>query len=327
MELARRLGVSQTAVSAALRGRERPLRLDPALAGRIRREAARLGSHPNVLARSLLRRRSDTLGVVVSDFSDPTFGTLLNHLESTALAAGQELIVTGCGTNPVETDAMWERLLRRRVDGVLWIDRPPHLSPARLVRLWATASVPVVGIGTAFRDAGVPAVVFDSEDAVRQLVDAMPRGGVSPMVFLQGLPGAEFSRWRLECLRRLTEQGTAAPRRTSRPRCVALNVSETVNVERLGRLRVHGEPLRLVGDQDFTSLRVLVAVEAAGWRAGRDFILGSFDGLPWLRNLGTLFLSVEQPLEEMAQRAIAMALSPPAARRVEMLRGRLLDGR
>lgn len=317
MELARRLGVSQTAVSAALRGRERQLRLDPALAARIRREAVRLAYRPNALARSLLRRCTDTLGVVVSDFSDPTFGTLLNHLESTALAAGQELIVTGCGATPAETDAMWERLLRRRVDGVLWIDRPARLGPARLARLWATASVPVVGIGTAFRNAEVPAVVFDSEDAVRQLLAAMPRGRRSPFVFLQGLPGAEFSRWRLDCLRHL-----AAP-----ARCVPLNLSAGADVSRLGRLRAASEPLRLIGDQDFTSLRALVALESAGWRAGKDFVLGSFDGLPWLRNLGIPFLSVEQPLEEMAKRAIAMALSPPAARRIEMLRGRLLDGR
>jgi DNA-binding LacI/PurR family transcriptional regulator len=322
MELARRLGVSQTAVSAALRGRERQLRLDPTLAARIRREAARLGYRPNVLARSLLRRRTDTLGVVVSDFGDPTFGILLNHLESAALGAGQELIVTGCGASAAETGAMWERLLRRRVDGVLWIDRPPHLGAAGLARLWATASVPVVGIGTAFRAAGAPAVVFDSEDAVRQLVAAMPRGGRSPYVFLQENPSAEFSRWRLECLRRLLGHGG-----TGRPRCVAAHVAAGVDAGRLGRLRAAGEPLRLIGDQDFTGLRALVAVEAAGWRDGRDFVLGSFDGLPWLRNLGSVFLSVEQPLEEMARRAIAMALSPPAARRVEMLRGRLLDGR
>lgn len=317
MELARRLGVSQTAVSAALRGRERQLRLDPALAGRIRREATRLGYRPNALARSLLRRRTDTLGVVVSDFGDPTFGILLNHLESTALGAGQELIVTGCGVTPAETGAVWERLLRRRVDGVLWIDCPAGFNPARLSRLWATAAVPVVGIGTAFRAAGVPAVVFDSEDAVRQLLAAMPRGGRSPLVFLQSQPGAEFSRWRLDCLRRL-----AAP-----ARCTVLNVSAGADAARIGRLRAGNEPLRLVGDQDFTSLRALVALEADGQRAGRDFVLGSFDGLPWLRNLGIPFLSVEQPLEEMAKRAIAMALSPPAARRVEMLRGRLLDAR
>lgn len=322
MELARRLGVSQTAVSAALRGRERQLRLDAALAERIRREAVRLGYRPNVLARSLLRRRTDTLGVVVSDFSDPTFGILLNHLESAAFAARQELIVTGCGASAAETDAVWERLLRRRVDGVLWIDRPVHLGLGRLIRLWGTASVPVVGIGTAFRAAGAPAVVFDSEDAVGQLVAAMPRGGRSPYVFLQENPGAEFSRWRLDCLRRRLDVGDALSSR--RARCVAMNIAAGIKIERFARLRVAGEPLRLLGDQDFTGLRALVALEAAGWHAGRDFALGSFDGLSWLRNLGAAFFSVEQPLEEMARRAIAMALSPPAARRIEMLRGRLL---
>ncbi len=327
MELARRLGVSQTAVSAALRGRERQLRLDGALAGRIRRAAARLGYRPNLLARSLLRRRTDTLGVVVSDFSDPTFGILLNHLESAAHAAQQELLVSGSGGSLAESAAMWERLLRRRVDGVLWIDRPAHLGLARLIRLWRGTSVPVVGIGTAFRAAGVPAVVFDSEDAVRQLLAAMPRGGRSPYVFLQEFPSAEFSRWRLDSLRRALENGSLFSRGAKPVRCVAMKVAAGVEAERLTRLRASGEPLRLVGDQDFTALRALVALESAGWRAGRDFVLGSFDGLPWLRNLGSSLLSVEQPLEEMARRAIAMALSPPAARRVEMLRGRLLGRR
>ncbi len=314
-ELARRLRVSQTAVSAALRHREKELRLDPALAERIRALAHRVGYRPNILARSLAQRRTHTLGVVVSDFSDPTFGSLLNHLQRQASRSGHELVVTGCGDDVAETLRIWERLLQRRVDAALWIDRPPHVTLSRLKRLWKLGGLRVIGIGTAFRKAGIPAVVFDSRDAVRQLARIIPPLRKSPIVFVRSHPDGEFSEWRWECVRQ-----------TWGGQCVEVDCRNGLDFQQIARLRTSGGPLPILGDQDLTSLKILHLLLTSGWLPRRDFLLGSFDGLPWLQELKPALTSVAQPLEMMARRAIQLALQPGLKNELSSVCGKLIRG-
>lgn len=312
-ELARRLGVSQTAVSAALRNQDRQLRLKPALATRIRQQARRLGYRPNLLARSLAQKKTQTLGVVVSDFSDPTFGSLLNHLQVQALKWKHELLVMGCGDREEEMNQIWERLLQRRVDAVLWIDCPSHTPLSKLERLWKKESVRVIGIGTVFRKSDVPALVFDSEDAVKQLSAEVK--GAQPVVFLQSHLQEEFSKWRWECVQK--EWGSRAS---------SLLCDQNVPLDCLLSLHRQNQRLTLIGDQDLTSLRVMHALLNVGLKPKKDFFLGSFDGLSWLRGLKPTLSSIQQPLEEMSIRAIELAMETRPKHRVFYVKGKFLKG-
>lgn len=315
IELARRLGVSQTAVSAALRHTEKASRLTPALAERIRLRARKLGYRTNLLARSLAQRKTHTIGVVVSDFSDPTFGCLLNHLQTRALKVRHELIVTGCGENAEEMYGMWERLMQRRVDAVLWIDQPHHTSVSRLKTMWSREALPIVAIGSAFRRAGVAAVVFDSRQATHLLAEQIYRRRVTQVVFLKGRPGMEFSQWRWKCVREIRGVRTRQ-----------LDFQENTPINRILSFRRSGEILALIGDHDFTALRALYGLLTIGLRPRQDFILGSFDGLSWLTGLCPRLTSVRQPLEAMAERAIQRALSRKIGKSSEFIPGDLLEG-
>ena len=75
-DVAREAGVSKTAVSFAL---NRPDRLAPETAQRIRDIAASMGYRPDPVARTLSRRRTLTIGVLTPQalsvvFSNPFFG-------------------------------------------------------------------------------------------------------------------------------------------------------------------------------------------------------------------------------------------------------------
>ncbi|RPI79770.1 MAG: LacI family transcriptional regulator, partial [Chloroflexi bacterium] len=70
-DIARRLNISHTTVSRALR--DSPL-IAEETAARIRKTAFEMGYYPSAAARSLKTKRSQALGVVVSSIDDPFFG-------------------------------------------------------------------------------------------------------------------------------------------------------------------------------------------------------------------------------------------------------------
>ena len=69
-DVAVRSGVSISTVSRVITG---AVPVDPATADRVREVIAELGYRPNLLARSLRRQETRTIGLVVPDNSNPFF--------------------------------------------------------------------------------------------------------------------------------------------------------------------------------------------------------------------------------------------------------------
>src|SRR5262249_31229705 len=93
MDVAARAGVSKSSVSRVLRGS--PLVRDEARAA-ILRAIEELGYRPNAAARTLARRRSHAIGVLVSDMHNPFFPMVLDGIDAVAEEHGYTpLVVSG----------------------------------------------------------------------------------------------------------------------------------------------------------------------------------------------------------------------------------------
>ena len=88
---------------------------------RVEEVIERLGYHPSVLARSLIQRRSYTLGVVTAGLKYIGPSRTLNGIAQQAEAMGYALLLKelpGFDTNDVQP--LIQSLLSRQVDGILW---------------------------------------------------------------------------------------------------------------------------------------------------------------------------------------------------------------
>jgi DNA-binding LacI/PurR family transcriptional regulator len=118
IDVAARAGVSKSLVSLVLRGA-------PNVSDERRRAvleaAAELGYRPNAMARSLVRRRSDLVGVMVSDLHNPFFTAVIDGIAAAAQANGyRALLNSGDRTSDGERDAV-ETLLQLRADGLILV--------------------------------------------------------------------------------------------------------------------------------------------------------------------------------------------------------------
>src|SRR5580765_8997605 len=78
-DIARKLRISQSTVSRALRGDPR---VAPVTMARVLEAARQMNYTPNLAARTLITRRTRTVGVVVSDITNPFYPELLDILHN-----------------------------------------------------------------------------------------------------------------------------------------------------------------------------------------------------------------------------------------------------
>jgi DNA-binding LacI/PurR family transcriptional regulator len=85
----------------------------------IRRIAAEKGYTVSAVARSLVTRRTNTIGVVVTSIADPFVGEVVGGVEEFAVARQYSVILATCHGDPDRELRAVRSLQERRVDGIL----------------------------------------------------------------------------------------------------------------------------------------------------------------------------------------------------------------
>src|SRR5262249_32180097 len=115
-DVAARAGVSAMTVSRVL---NQPARVAPATRGRVEQAIRELGVVPNALARQLLRGRTHTIALLVSDISNPFFTEIARGVEDVAQRNGY-IVILGNSDESVEKERQYLQALQgRRIDGLL----------------------------------------------------------------------------------------------------------------------------------------------------------------------------------------------------------------
>jgi DNA-binding LacI/PurR family transcriptional regulator len=108
--------VSHSTVSRALRNS--PL-VNAETRALIHRIAAEKGYTVSAVARSLVTKRTNTIGVVVTTIADPFAGEVVSGIEEFALSHDYSVILAACHADPERELRTVHALQERRVDGVL----------------------------------------------------------------------------------------------------------------------------------------------------------------------------------------------------------------
>lgn len=170
-DIAEKVGVSTSLVSYVL-NHQLENRISKKTAEKIRRTAAELNYQPNQIAKSLKSNKTQTIGLIVADISNPFSSTIARIIEDEAKKHGYTVIFGSADESAKKSSNLIQVLLSRQVDG--FIIAPPAGFEKQLVTL-QKQDVPFVLIDRYFPGLNMNYVVIDNFDtsfnAVTHLVN------------------------------------------------------------------------------------------------------------------------------------------------------------
>lgn len=142
-----------------------------------------LGYRPNKLAQALATNRTNTIGLVVSDFDGIHFGLLLKQAAASADQADKQLIVTN-GKNDPEQEYEAIRQLEGRCDAIILYSRT--LSDEHIKKLCSQLTIPLVVLNRNPSEPNYHTVSFDQEGAVHLVMDHLLSFGHTQIACITG---------------------------------------------------------------------------------------------------------------------------------------------
>lgn len=115
-DIAKKLGMSIISISKALRGHPD---IPKKTAELIKKTALELGYTPNLMARSLASRKTNTIGVVIPQIAHHFFSSIMDHMYNYARTNNYSIFLTVSQENAEMQKIQIETLLSMRVDGII----------------------------------------------------------------------------------------------------------------------------------------------------------------------------------------------------------------
>jgi LacI family transcriptional regulator len=280
---------------------------------RVEAAVADLGYVPNVLARSLRSRRTNTLALILTDISNPFWTTVARGVEDAASSADFNVILCNTDESEVEQDKYLRVLLQKQVDGVLLVPASCAVEPIQFVQ---SQNTPIVVLDRRVPDAQVDVVRGDSEGGAYQLTRLLLSLGHRQIAVLSGPGGVSTAEERVAGYRRAL---TGAGLDVDAALVYYGKYSAESGYEMAQQMLASTpRPSALFAGNNFIAIGILRALRDAGLRVPEDFALVSFDDLPANVVIDPFFTVAAQPAYEMGRQATELLLArlseePPTA--------------
>src|SRR5215469_12633230 len=145
---------------------------------RERVEAAiqKLNYRPNLLARSLAKQRTHTIGMIVPDIANPFFPMVVRGAEDAVQKHGYNLLLCNSDDNLEKEEKAIQLLLSKRVDGILLTKAAEDFSPG-VRNMIRDVNVPFVLVMRTYPKLTKDAVITDDYQGAYEAVCHLARAG------------------------------------------------------------------------------------------------------------------------------------------------------
>ena len=305
--LSRHLGLSPAAISRVLNRAPAARSIPKSTQDRIFAAAREFNYRPNVSARSLRNRRSQTIGVLVPEISEGYATLVLTGIEHQLLEADYFYFLVSHRHRPESIERSLRLLAERSVEGIIAIDTPlPHLP-----------SVPAVTISGHGEPKGVTNLLLNHRRAAELAIDHLRGLGHRQLAFIKG---QEFSsdteaRWRG------IRHGMETAGLPVSPKLVTQLEGDAPSHEpgyfATRRLLAREERFTaLFAFNDVSAIGAIRALREAGLRVPQDVSVVGFDDVQSAAYQNPALTTVRQPLRNMgvlAAETLLEQIARPAA--------------
>src|ERR1700722_9643195 len=172
-DVARESGASVFTVSAVVNKKSH---VGKKLRERVEQAIRKLNYRPNLIARSLAKQRTHTIGMIVPDIANPFFPMVVRGAEDAAQKHGYNLLLCNSDDALDKEESEIELLLSKRVDGILLTKAAGDLSPA-LRQMIKEVNIPFVLVMRTYPKLTKDAILSDDYQGAYDAVCHLGRAG------------------------------------------------------------------------------------------------------------------------------------------------------
>ena len=290
---------AQVSISTVSRVINRTVPVSEDIAARVEAAMKQLNYVPRVAARNLATRRTNTIGLLLSDLLGDFGGPLLNGIEAVTQENGYDLLISTAGRGGPH-DQLPRALGSHNADGLLVF--AGSLSPSGVAHAHANG-VPVVLIHQSAPDElNVPCVTVENKAASRKIVEHLiVTHRRRRIALLRGSPGDEDTRWREMGYR----EALAAHNLAIDPQLIgAGDFEREVARATIARMLADGVAFDAIfTSDDEAAVGALMALEARGVRVPEEVSVVGFDDQRLAAILHPPLTTVRAPTEQVGQEA------------------------
>jgi DNA-binding LacI/PurR family transcriptional regulator len=300
-DVARRAGVSVATTARALGDYGY---VSDAARRRVQRAARALDYHPNAIARSMIKGRTQTLAVIVSDNANPFFASVVRGIEDVVLAQGYAIMLCNTDENPSKEAMYLQTVRQKRVDGLIISQAG---GTTTLLRDMLASGVPIVQMDRRQPGLGADAVLIDNRAGVRAAVEHLIGLGHRRIGIISGPRQVYTGRERLEAYKATL---AAAGLPVTEELILEGTFKEPSGHELIGRvLKLPMPPTAVFVANNLMTIGALLGLKEAGVRIPEEMAVVGFDDMEWAPILTPPLTAVAQPGYDLGTAAARMILS------------------
>ncbi|MEH7474462.1 LacI family DNA-binding transcriptional regulator [Priestia megaterium] len=292
-DVAKVAGVSSTTVSRVLNNRGY---ISEKTKDKVYKAMEEINYFPNDLARSLFHKKTNLIGLIIPNSSNPFFGELAFHIESVCTSLGYKLLLCNSLNRMDKEEKYLEMLIRNQVDGVIVV------TYNRGVLDYHKQNLPIVAIDH-YLSEKIPVVGSDNYDGGKKATELLIKKQCENIIHINGpldlKTPANLRRKAYEDV--MKEYGKlpityeVSPQK-SREEVVAELFDE------------HPEVDGIFASDDLLAALVVAEAQKRGKNIPRDLKIVGYDGTEASQTLLPGLTTVQQPIESIAQTAIDILL-------------------
>ncbi|MEZ0537351.1 LacI family DNA-binding transcriptional regulator [Caldicellulosiruptoraceae bacterium PP1] len=157
---------------------------------------------PNILARSLTKKKSKTIGIILPDISNPFFLQIYREAEKRALEKGYNIIL-GNSFSKYEIESVYLRsLVEKQVDGIIFLGgriNDCKLKDKYIEEMIAIKNkVPIATVNSIYEEITTTNIITDEEKGFRQLMEFICKRGFKKVGIILGDQGVSSTESKKE---------------------------------------------------------------------------------------------------------------------------------
>ncbi|WP_346320169.1 LacI family DNA-binding transcriptional regulator [Chitinophaga sp. YIM B06452] len=302
IDIAKELNLSKSTVSRALTGHKS---VKPDTRQAVLELAEKLDYQRNMLAISLITKKTNTIGIIVPEFHSSYFPKAIIGAQEVASKAGYSTVI--CQSDETyETEVANTRvMLANQVDGIL-VSITKETRNFDHLKIFQRKGIPIVFFNRVCDEMDVPKVIVDDYDGSFRAVSHLIERGRKRIAHLAGPSSLKISEKRLNGYK-------AALRKHNIPFDEELVISYDLNIEKVKiyvnhLLNLESPPDAIFAVNDPTAIETIQVIKKRGLKVPDDIAIVGFSNDFVSGLIDPALTTVAQPVKEIGQAAAQLLI-------------------